>query len=324
MAKSWSNKRNDLPGIAVKDVIDSRRLLYFYHVARTKSFSVAETVLNVAQSAISRQIQQLEADLDTTLLERTGRGVSLTQFGEILYEQAAAILDEMSDTVERLHLARRRPTGQISIAGFASVMAVQMPEILRRFMKTYPDIEITAVQSTTGDVYDLLATGEVDVAILSQTHTSKKIVQHKLITDPMVLVAARSHPIASQSFLKRGDLGSLDLILPASQHGLRMLIEKYCDDVGIKLSAHLRIDSTPLMKSLVRDGRFCTILPQMAFTTDELSANDFALIPFKPKFSRTLSVACLRDRVESPIVAALMREVIVVCREYEASQSHGA
>lgn len=321
MAKLRNNPKNGQLNIVANDVIDSRRLLYFYHVARTKSFSVAATVLNVAQSALSRQIQQLEADLEATLLERTGRGVSLTQLGQIVYEQSAAILDEMSATVARLHSARRQPTGQVSIAGFSSIMTVQMPEILKRFMKEYPDIEITAIQTTTGDVYDLLATGQVDVAILSLGYESQKIVQHKLLTDPMVLMAARDHPIASQAFVKRDDLSELDLILPASEHGMRITIERYCDAAGVKLSPQLRVDSVPLMKSLVQDGRFCTILPRLAITPAEVASGDFALIPFKPKLVRVLSVACLSERAESPIVAALMRLVAEVCREYGAAQS---
>lgn len=321
MAKLRNNPNNGQLNIVANDVIDSRRLLYFYHVARTKSFSVAATVLNVAQSALSRQIQQLEADLEATLLERTGRGVSLTQFGQIVYEQATAILDEMSATVARLHSARRQPTGQVSIAGFSSIMAVQMPEILKRFMKEYPDIEITAIQATTGDVYDLLATGQVDVAILSLGYESQKIVQHKLLTDPMVLMVARDHPIASHSYVKRDELSELDLILPASEHGLRITIERYCDAAGVKLSPQLRVDSVPLMKSLVLDGRFCTILPRLAITSAEVSGGDFALIPFKPKLVRVLSVACLSERAESPIVAALMKKVAEVCREYGAAQS---
>ena len=74
--------------MAQQGVIDSRRLLYFFHVARTGSFTVAETVLNVAQSAISRQIQLLESELNVQLLSRNGRGVSLTPAGEILFGQS--------------------------------------------------------------------------------------------------------------------------------------------------------------------------------------------------------------------------------------------
>lgn len=122
--------------LATQGIIDSRRLLYFFHVARTGSFTVAETILNVAQSAISRQIQLLESELDVQLLSRTGRGVALTPAGESLFEQATVILDEMSETMDRLRGLGRSPRGQVSVASFASVMSVIMPDVIRRFSRT--------------------------------------------------------------------------------------------------------------------------------------------------------------------------------------------
>ena len=89
-----------ITSIATKSLLDSKRLFYFYHVARLGSLTTAETVLDVAQSAISRQLQQLEAELGEQLLERTGRGVKLTEAGELLFRQATSILGEMASTVE--------------------------------------------------------------------------------------------------------------------------------------------------------------------------------------------------------------------------------
>ena len=86
------------------------------------SFSAAEAILGIAQPALSRQIQQLATDLGAKLLERNGRGVSLTQYGLILQKQALAILGEMSNALEQLETARRRPTGQISIAAPAGML----------------------------------------------------------------------------------------------------------------------------------------------------------------------------------------------------------
>ena len=83
--------RSDVAIQATEKVIDSRRLLYFYHVAKAGRFTAAEAILDVAQSAMSRQIQHLERDLGVQLLDRTGHGVKLTTHGEILFRQAEAI-----------------------------------------------------------------------------------------------------------------------------------------------------------------------------------------------------------------------------------------
>ncbi|WP_042876782.1 LysR family transcriptional regulator [Cupriavidus necator] len=302
--------------LANQGVLDSRRLLYFFHVARTGSFTVAETILNVAQSAISRQIQLLESELDVQLLSRNGRGVSLTPAGEILFGQAKAILDEMSETMDRLRVSRRSPGGQVSIASFASVMSVVMPEVIRRFQRSYPDVEITARQGATGEVYDQLARGEVDVAILSQPMANKRVVQHKLLVEPLSVVVAKSHPMAGKPHLEREDLASLEFVLPASQRGLRQLIEQYVGP-GAELVAPIRADSTSLMKALVRTGRYATLLPQLSFApAEEPQPDDFSLIPLKPKFTRTLVVAALAERAEMPLVASLIKEVQAAFQQY--------
>jgi DNA-binding transcriptional LysR family regulator len=300
--------RSDLASLATSGLIDSRRLLYFYHVARTGSFSVAETVLDVAQPAITRQIQQLETDLRVQLLQRNGRGVSLTPFGEILFRQAEEILGEMSATLEQLRRTHNNPAGQISIAASAGIMSSYMPQILKRFIAAYPEVQVTAIQASTGEVYDQLATGQVDIAIVSQIPNSLKVVRQKLIVEPMYLMVARSHPMANLKFVERDRLSSLELVLPASRHGIRLIIENYCESNGVNPSAHLRIDSVPLIKALVRDGKLCTILPQIAHEAKD-DATDFSMIPLRPMLMRTLWVASLVERAKSPLNSALMREV---------------
>jgi len=321
VSKSHSVDAAGFRGKAAGAVIDSRRLWYFYHVARTGSFSIAETIVGVAQSAISRQVQQLESELQVQLLERHGRGVRLTPSGALLYERAESILAEMNSTLGALRDAGDRPQGRVSIAAFASVMMKVMPTIVTRYMERYPDVELTAIQASTGDVYDQLATGAVDVAILSQCPMSKKVARHKLLTEPMYLAVDRSHPIASAAEVDREELAALEMILPASQHGLRLTIEQYCRDGGVDLPVRLRIDSTPLTTRVLKDGRYCTILPELAFDADPLEASSLVRIPLRPRFARTLYVATLRNNADSPLVAALVGEVIAAFEQYRPGEA---
>jgi DNA-binding transcriptional LysR family regulator len=295
-------------------IIDSRRLLYFYHVARMGSFSAAEAILGIAQPALSRQIQQLEAELGVHLLERNGRGVSLTPFGTILQQQALAILGEMSNAVEQLQRARRTPTGRISIAAPAGIMANFMPDILRRFVAAFPEIQVTAIQASTGEVYDHLASGTVDVAIILQSRSTQKMICERLTVEELRLVARRDHPIAKQKVVERTQLPTLDLMLPGSRHGMRENIEKYCQEGGVEINSNLFIDSIPLQKALVLDGHGCIFLPKLTCETD-LDLSKFVALPLKPILTRSLYVASLQVRSKSPFVKALIRNVIDVFRE---------
>lgn len=279
-----------------------------------RSFSAAEAIVDIAQPAISRQIQQLEADLGVQLLERNGRGVSLTQFGEVLYKKATVILDEMSATLEEIENARRRPVGQISIAASAGIMANYMPDIIRRFVSSFPEIGLTAIQASTGEVYDHLASGQVDVAIILHAPNSHKLLLQKLAVEPLFVVASRQHPIAAEEFVTRERLAELDMVLPSSPHGMRGVIDQYCAEGGIELAPKLHLDSVPLIKAVVQQGRFCGLLPKLNCDTD-LDLQQFVAIPLKPVLARTLYVASLRDRAELPFVKALIRDVVAAFRE---------
>ena len=304
--------RGNIPG--GQTIIDSRRLLYFYHVARMGSFSAAEAILGIAQPALSRQIQQLETDLGVHLLERNGRGVSLTPFGTVLQQQALAILGEMSNAVELLQRARRTPTGRISIAAPAGIMANFMPDILRRYVAAFPEIQVTAIQASTGEVYDHLASGTVDVAIILQSRSTQKMICERLMVEELRIVARRDDPIARQKVVERAQLQTLNLMLPGSRHGMRENIEKYCAEGDVELNCNLFIDSVPLQKALVLDGHGCILLPKLTCDTD-LDLTKFVALPLKPVLTRSLYVASLQVRSKSPFVKALIRNVIEVFRE---------
>ena len=313
MATIKKNARSQIASIASRELIDTRRLFYFFHVARMGSFSAAETFLDVAQSALSRQIQQLEIDLNAQLLDRTGRGVTLTDLGEVLFKHAGNILDDMANAFKAIETVRTRPTGQVSIAGSAIVMSRYMPEILRRFLKIYPDFQVTAVQASTGEVYQQLVDGHVDVGVILNIPNSTKLASRRLMTESMIVVARAEHAIAAKSFITPKDLTELDLILPASRHGLREVIDQYCKQNKIRLSAQLQVDSVPLIKALVAETLSCAIMPLSSFN-DEFDKNIFIAIPLRPTFTRTLYAASLSERAKLPYIVTLTKCIIAAIK----------
>jgi LysR family nitrogen assimilation transcriptional regulator len=298
---------------ATKDVIDSRRLLLFYHVARTGSLSKAEAALYIPQPAISRHVSRLEEDLGVQLLERHGRGVTLTPFGEILYRQAETILREMSDTLQEIDLAKRQPIGRVSISASAIVMSLFMPDIVRRFIAQYPDVELTAIQAVSGEVYNQLVNGKVDVAIVMQVPSKHKFGLQKLLEEPMLFIASKKHALASQDFIKREALSELELALPASPNGMRGIIDQYLKAGNVEVAPHLQLDSVPLTSRILADGRFATIMPKSTF--DEEFGAAYVGLPLKPAMSRTLYAARRQEEGRSPYVDALMEAVATVFAE---------
>ena len=309
---SSTRDKSTITSIATKSLLDSKRLFYFYHVARLGSLTTAETVLDVAQSAISRQLQQLEAELGEQLLERTGRGVKLTEAGELLYRQASSILGEMASTVELIQQIKKRPTsGSISIASPPTFSNLYMPQVVKRFVEMYPQIRLNAYEASTGQVHDYLATGQVDLAIVLHSSHSQKLKMQKLAEEPLLVVAHASHPVARKKQVDRHDLPLLELLLPVAANGSREVIEQYCHQGGITLDPIIRLDSLGMIKAVLREGKHATLLPRLA-CAQEIDSGEFICRPLLPMLKRTVYLASLRDREVTHYMRAMIKEIAAV------------
>ncbi|MCT2401207.1 LysR family transcriptional regulator [Novosphingobium mangrovi (ex Huang et al. 2023)] len=299
----------------IPKLIDSRRLWLFYNVAHTGSFSRTEALIAVPQPAISRHIGKLEDDLNVRLLERHGRGVTLTPMGEVLFEHAGAILGEMASAVDAIELAKRQPAGRVSICASSIVMSRFMPEIMHRFMQKFPEVELTAIQAVSGQIYDQLVSGKVDVAIVISKPNTHRFEAIQLLEEPMVLIAHKSHPVAQMKVIKQSTLADLKMVLPASPNGMRGLIDAYFEKLNLSITAHLQADSVPLTVKIVGEGQFVTIMPISTFE-HEFDTKNMVGIPLSPSFTRTLYAAYAKpkDGSHSSHAQALIEEVITVFR----------
>ena len=130
--------------------MELRHLRYFTTVAAERSFRRAADKLHVSQPPLSRQIQQLEDELGVRLLDR-GRPITLTAPGRYLFEHAQQILlrvEEMRAMTRRLG---KQKVARLGVGFVASTLYDALPEVIRRFRITSPDVEISFVEMTTAE-----------------------------------------------------------------------------------------------------------------------------------------------------------------------------
>jgi LysR family nitrogen assimilation transcriptional regulator len=312
ISKSSRRVRSTVAELAARGLIDSRRLFYFYHVARSGSFSAAESVLDIAQPAMTRQIQQLEADVGVKLLERTARGVALTGAGRILHRHAEAIFATMSSAIDALEADRRHPGERLSIATPPTFSSMVMPEAIQRMLHAMPDLELSVLEASTGQVHDYLVAGEVDLAVIIHAPNTQRLVLERISTEPLCLIARHDHPIAALPFVPRARLAELGMVVPASVHGSRGLVERYLSDGGITLKPALQVDSLAITTAvLAQTPRFCSILPERACRV-QIDAGVLVARPLKPGLQRTLHVARMRERPETPAMVEMTKQIRAV------------
>ena len=158
--------------------MDWDKLKIFHAVAESGSFTKASTVLNLSQSAISRQIQTLENELKIHLFERHARGLVLTDNGEYLYKTAHEVISKLKDVEATLSDEKDKLNGKLTITTVVSFGTTWLTPRIKEFMALHPEIEIELIF----DDKELdLSTRQADVAIRMRRPKQLNLIQKKLI-----------------------------------------------------------------------------------------------------------------------------------------------
>ena len=197
----------------VRTMLDARRLIVLREVARLGSFSAAAHALWITQPAVSRQIAALERELGRKVLERTPRGLRLTQAGTLLVDHAEAIVARLNaaeaqlGTLDRLEAGRLR-LGASGVAA-ASILAGAMSEFRRR----WPSVELSLVELPSDEPGAPVKSGELDVAIafeggLAPRPADPELERVHLLDDRLQLALPASHPVGRRDRIDLRDLAS--------------------------------------------------------------------------------------------------------------------
>ena len=158
--------------------MDWDKLKVFHVVAEAGSFTNAATVLNISQSAISRQIQSLEQDLKVQLFERHARGLTLTENGEYVYKTAHEVISKLKEVETSLGDQKNKPSGKLTITTVRSFGTHWLTPRIQEFMNLNPEIEIELIF----DDKELdLSTRQADIGIFMRRPKQLNYIQRKLV-----------------------------------------------------------------------------------------------------------------------------------------------
>jgi len=158
--------------------MDWDKLKIFYAVAEAGSFTKATINLSLTQSAISRQIQSLENELNIKLFERHARGLSLTENGEYLFKTAHEVISKLKDVESAFIDKKDKPSGKLTVNTVVSFGTTWLTPRIQEFIKLNPEVEIELIF----DDKELdLSTREADIGIWMRRPKQLKYIQKKLI-----------------------------------------------------------------------------------------------------------------------------------------------
>jgi DNA-binding transcriptional LysR family regulator len=213
----------------------------FLAVARTESFTKAAPLVHLSQSAISRQIQDLEKSLGVQLFERFGGRVSLTTAGRTLMADAPKVLRQAENVRQRLREIAQGTSGDIRLGVTISAANTFMPQVLAQFRRANRSVELSLLLAHTPVLLEKLRMNEIDIAVVGTEMEQADLEVCYRILDELVLVAAPDHPLANKKPLRPKQLNGVEFISRESGSDTRALVEKWLGEWGVEVKVQMAL-----------------------------------------------------------------------------------
>lgn len=177
--------------------MELRQLRYFVVVAHTRNVSRAAEELHIAQPPLSRQIQNLEAELGVTLLDRSARPLQLTEAGRFFYEQALQILGRLSQLKAQTQEIGATGRTRFVIGCVASTLYGGTPDLVRRMRARWPNLQIEILEMMSSEQITALKEGRIDLGFGRVRLADPAIERVRLREEALVLALPAEHSLAS-------------------------------------------------------------------------------------------------------------------------------
>lgn len=274
----------------------------FAEVAEQGSFSRAAANLFRTQPAVSKRVAALERQLGTRLFDRIGHTVQLTEAGRALLPRARDLLVRAEDSRRAVSNLSGRVGGVLRIGTSHHVGLHRLPPTLRAFNREYPEVELDIRFMDSEAACQAAERGELEVAIVTlPLEPSPALALTPVWNDPLALVVAVDHPLATRRRLRLEDLADYTAILPATGTFTREVLERALQPSGLRPKVGLSTNYLETIHMLVAVGLGWSLLPQTMLDREvvQLPVSGF-------KLARRLGAVRHRDRTLSNAAAALL------------------
>ena len=280
--------------------MELRQIQYFIEVAKREHVTEASYHLHVAQSAISRQIFNLEAELGVDLFIREGRNVRLTEIGKIFLEHmqhALQVIEKGKMEIEEFLDPER---GTIRIGFPSSLAAYMLPTVISEFRERYPNVQFQLRQGAYRSLIDSVIKGEMDLALLGPVPKHEKQLKgHILLMENMYALLPSTHPLAKRSTVQLDQLRNDSFVLYPEGFILRKIVVDACQQIGFEPKVSFEGDDIDTIKGLVAAGLGVTMLPEITLY-DNIPRTTVKIPITEPTVTRTVGMIIPKERKLPP------------------------
>jgi LysR family transcriptional regulator, transcriptional activator of the cysJI operon len=286
-------------------------LKMFCDLAETESFTKAAQINNVTQSAVSQQISSLERAFKSLLIERSKKKFRLTREGQVLYDYSKQIIQTHESLNSKLQELKDIISGTIRVATIYSIGLHDLPAYVKRFMKSYPTVNIHIEYRRANQVYEDVSSNVVDLGLVAYPVKDPKIEIIALRKEPLVLVCHPQHPFARLKTVKLKALAGQKIIGFEPDIPTRKALDKILKEHGVEVKHVMEFDNVETVKRAVEIDAGVSIVPQGTIA-QEIAKQTLVAVPIEDgDFYRPLAAIYKKNKVLSPA----MKQFLAILKE---------
>ncbi|MFT4180569.1 MAG: LysR substrate-binding domain-containing protein [Rhizobium sp.] len=243
-----------------------RQLQYFVAVAEQGSVTRAAQNLSISQSSVTEALKELESDLGVALFDRHPRGLAITHNGHQFLRHATKILATVSDARTSFSGQQNAAGGTLNIGVTSLVAGYVLSDLLARYRRACPGVEVSAIEDNGGYLEHLLIGGELDVAVMviSNLRDRMALQAEILETSPYRLWLPMGHPLVSADIISVADISREPLIMLTIDE-IEENTGKLLTALGARPHVAFRTRSVEAVRSLVATGAGVALLPDLVY-----------------------------------------------------------
>ncbi len=279
-------------------------------LADTLHFRRAAERCHVSQPTLSGQLRALETSLGVQLVERSRTRVVLTDIGEEIAARAQWILRETDELVALARAGQGLLSGTLRLGVLHSLGPYLLPHILPELHESYPQLKLHVREGLPGTLQRDLEEGRLDLLIFPLPVKSAELQVARLFREPLLIAAARDHPLAAKAAIERADLKGETVLALERGHRLHDQVRSLCQDYGARLALDFEGTSLDTLRQMVGMGMGLAFLPALYVRSEIPDDRDVIVRPLRVRPpSRTMGLVWRRTSARADEFASLAGQI---------------
>lgn len=278
--------------------MDWNQLEFFKITANTQNITKAAEILSISQPALSRAIVRLEEQLGFPLFDRRGKGIYLNRYGRLFLYYAEKALNDLSRGQQAVQDLLDSKQGTIYLGFIHSLGISLLPNLLKKFLAEFPEVEFKLYQSNASLLLDQLINGTSDFSICMRFSSYNDLTWEPLFTENLFAALPTGHRLANYSAISLKDLAKEPFISFKKDFGMRILTDQFFTEANCIPHIVFEGDDIITVAGLVEVGLGVSLLPRI----DNMTGMNLVYIPIKETIcSRVIGIAYVTNRYMPPV-----------------------